>query len=268
MQLDFMTRGILAGIGIAVVAGPLGCFMIWRRMSNFGDTLAHSTLLGLCFSLALGINLYLGLITMSILMSIALVFFSRQKYLSNDTVLCILAYSSLAFGLLGATLLQGVRIDLLGYLYGDILSVDNSDLGWILCVDVIVFIVLAKIWRALLSITVHEDLATVEGIPVQRIHWTFVLLMAFVFAVAMKLVGVLLITALFLIPASAARQLGHTAEKMAVLSSIFGALAVSGGLMCSKTWDWPAGPAIVVMAVFVFIVCVIIGKIRYFSFRK
>jgi len=262
MQLDFMTRGMLAGIGIAIVAGPLGCVMMWRRMSNFGDTLAHSTLLGLCFSLVLDINLYVGVVTISLLMSACLAFFSRQKYLSSDTILCILAYSSLAAGLLGATLLPNARIDLLGYLYGDILAVDNHDLLWILGVDVLVLSVLIKIWRALLSITVHEDLAKIEGIKVQHTHWTFILLLALVFAIAMKLIGVLLITALLLIPAAAARQFGNTVEKMAILSSAFGVIAVFGGLSCSLQWDWPAGPAIVVTAVVILCASLVIRKIK------
>jgi zinc transport system permease protein len=262
MQLDFMTRGVLAGVGIAIVAGPLGCVMMWRRMSNFGDTLAHSTLLGLCLSLVLDINLYVGVVTISLLMSVCLAFFSRQKYLSSDTILCILAYGSLAAGLLSATLLPNARIDLLGYLYGDILAVDNHDLLWILCVDVLVLSTLIKIWRALLSITVHEDLAKIEGIKVQRTHWIFILLLALVFAIAMKLIGVLLITALLLIPAAAARQFGNTVEKMATISSIFGIIAVFGGLSCSQQWDWPAGPAIVVIAVAILCVSLVSRKIK------
>ena len=267
MQLDFIMRGILAGIGIAIIAGPLGCFMMWRRMSNFGDTLAHSTLLGLCFSVALEINLYFGLIAISLVMSICLAFFSRQKYLSRDTILCILAYSSLAAGLLGAALLPNARVDLLGYLYGDILAVDNNDLRWIFGVDIIVLSVLIKIWRALLSITVHEDLAKIEGIKVQQTHWIFILLLALVFAIAMKLIGVLLITALLLIPASSARQLANTVEKMAVFSSVLGIFSVCAGLDFSNRWDWPAGPAIVLASVFILFICLIIGKIKKISLR-
>lgn len=261
MFLDFMTKAILAGAGIALVAGPLGSIIVWRRMANFGDALAHSTLLGLCFSLLFNIHVYIGLTGICVVVACVLALFSRQRRLGNDTILSILAYATLAVGLIVATVLKGIRVDLLGYLYGDILAVNPSDLWWICGVDTIVLLVLIKIWNPILSIIVQEDLAKVEGISVSLVHWTLVLLMAIVFAVAMKLVGILLITALLIIPASAARQLAKTPEQMAILASLIGILATYLGIQCSFYWDWPAGPAIVVVAMLFFVANIIIAWI-------
>lgn len=259
MFLDFMIRAVIAGIGIALVAGPLGSIIVWRRMANFGDALAHSTLLGLCFALLLNIHVYIGLTSVCILVASALALFSKQRHLANDTILCMLAYTTLAIGLILATVLKGIRVDLLSYLYGDILSVNNTDLIWIYCVDAVVFLSLLKIWRPILSMTVHEDLARVEGVPVATMQWTLVVIMAIVFSVAMKLVGILLITALLIIPASAARQIARTPEKMAIIASIVGIISVWGGIQLSFNWDWPAGPAIVVVAMVIFVASVLLG---------
>lgn len=263
MSVDFMTRAVIAGIGIASVAGPLGSIIVWRRMANFGDALAHSTLLGLCLALLFNIHIYIGLTSVCILMACSLALFSRQRHLANDTILCMLAYTTLAIGLILATVLKGIRVDLLGYLYGDILSVNNTDLIWIYCIDVFAFLSFLKIWRPILSMTVHEDLAKVEGVPVIAMQWALVMIMAIVFSVAMKLVGILLITALLIIPASAARQIAKTPEKMAFIASMIGIVSVYGGIQISFNWDWPAGPAIVVVAMLIFVL-----SIFAFGFRK
>jgi zinc transport system permease protein len=262
MSLDFMARAVVGGMGIALVAGPLGSIIVWRRMANFGDALAHSTLLGLCFALLLNIHIYIGLTSVCILVACSLALFSRQQHLANDTILCMLAYATLAIGLILATVLKGIRVDLLGYLYGDILSVNNTDLVWIYCVEAIVFLSFLKIWRPILSMTVHEDLAKVEGVPVLAMQWILVVIMAVVFSVAMKLVGILLITALLIIPASAARQISKTPEKMAIVASIIGMISVFGGIQISFNWDWPAGPAIVVVAMTLFVASVLATGVR------
>lgn len=265
MSLDFMARAVVAGMGIALVAGPLGSIIVWRRMANFGDALAHSTLLGLCFALLLNIHIYIGLTSVCILVACSLALFSRQQHLANDTILCMLAYVMLATGLILATVLRGIRVDLLGYLYGDILSVNNTDLIWIYCVDAVVLLSFVKIWRPILSMTVHEDLAKVEGVPVLAMQWILVVIMAVVFSVAMKLVGILLITALLIIPAAAARQVSKTPEKMAIIASIVGMVSVFGGIKISFNWDWPAGPAIVIVAMFLFVVSALAAGVRKIS---
>ncbi len=262
MSLDFIHRALIAGIGVALAAGPLGSIMVWRRMSNFGDALAHSTLLGLCLSLLLDIHLYVGLSAMSLFMAYGLALLSGRSTVGQDAILSILAYASLSVGLILATTLQGIRIDLLSYLYGDILAVDAHDLIWIYSVVLLTLIVLGCLWRSILSMTVHEELAQVEGIRVGSTHSLLVLLMAIFFAVAIKLVGILLITGLLIIPSCAARTFARSPEQMAGLASCFGVVSVCLGILASYKLDWPTGPAIVVMASVIFLLSFVWDKIR------
>lgn len=262
MNLDFTTRAIMAGIGIAILAGPLGSLMIWRRMSYFGDTLAHSTLLGISLALLMHINIYIGLVSMTLIIAGLLATLSKNKWLASDAILGILSHTTLAIGLVAATAIQGVRVDLLSYLYGDILAVDWYDLSYIAIVLLLVITILWKLWRWLLATTIHNDLAQVEGVPVNVANWAFIILLALVFAVAIKLVGVLLITALLIIPASAARRFSSTPEMMVVLASVIGCLAVAFGFVASLYWDWPTGPAIVVSAAGIFALTLCVSKLR------
>ncbi|RYY01261.1 MAG: zinc ABC transporter permease subunit ZnuB [Gammaproteobacteria bacterium] len=250
---DFLLYALLAGIAVALVAGPLGSFAVWRRMAYFGDTLAHSALLGITFGLLLGINLNLAVAVGCLLLALILVAMQNNRFLATDTLLGILSHSTLALGLVCVSLFSNTRIDLLAYLFGDILSVNKLDLITMWLISLVVIGALVWLWRPLLAITVHEELAQVEGIPVNKVRTALMLLMALVIAIAMKVVGVLLITALLIIPAAASRRLTHTPEAMAVVASILGATAVSLGLGASYLWDSPAGPSIVLAATILFI---------------
>lgn len=260
LTLDFTTRALLAGLGIAILAGPLGSLMIWRRMAYFGDTLAHSTLLGISLALLLRINMYIGLVSITLIVASLLAALNKQKWLASDAILGILSHSTLAIGLVSATAIKGVRIDLLSYLYGDILAVDLTDLSYIGIIIVVVALILWKLWRGLLSTTIDSDLAQVEGIPVNAANWAFIVLLALVFAVAIKLVGALLITALLIIPASAARRFAASPEWMIVISSILGCIAVVTGFWASLAWDWPTGPSIVVAASMIFAISLAVSR--------
>jgi zinc transport system permease protein len=249
---DFLWRALFAGIGVALVAGPLGSFVVWRRMSYFGDTLAHSALLGIALGIALDFNLNIAVITSCVLLAMLLVTLQQRRIISTDTLLGILAHSSLSLGLIAISLLQ-VRIDLLGYLFGDLLTVTGMELLWIYIGVAIITSLLLLFWRPLLAITIDEDLAQAEGYPVLWIRLLLMLLIAIVIAVAMKIVGVLLITALMVIPAATARRLTVSPESMALLSSLIGCIAVMMGLFASLQWDTPTGPSIVLGATGLFL---------------
>jgi zinc transport system permease protein len=252
IENDFFIKACLAGIGISVIAGPLGSVMVWRRMAYFGDTLAHSTLLGVALAVMLNVNVYFGLLGVCLFVSVMLLSFTKDSYLAHDTVLSILSNDILAIGLIVATKIEYIRFDLLGYFYGDILAVDKQDIYWIFGVAIGVLLILAKLWRWLLLITLHEDLAKVAGVPVEIVKWIFVFLMALVFAVTMRLLGMLLIVALFVIPVSSARRLVKTPEMMAFLGSIFSGISVLLGVFLSLYYDLPTGPSIVIVATIIF----------------
>ncbi|QCO02628.1 zinc ABC transporter permease subunit ZnuB [Azospirillum argentinense] len=250
---DFVLRALAAGCGIALVAGPLGSFVVWRRMAYFGDTLAHSALLGVALGFLLGVNPLIGVVGVCVALALALVGLQRRRALASDTVLGILSHSSLSLGLVAIAFLETLRVDLVAYLFGDILSVTTADLAWIYAGGAAALGGLLLLWRRLLAVTVDEDLARVEGMPVEALRLAFMLLIALVIAAAMKIVGILLITSLLIIPAAAARRFSRTPEAMAALASVFGIAAVLGGLLSSLNWDLPGGPSIVVAAAALFL---------------
>lgn len=259
---DFILRALLAGVGVAVIAGPLGSFMVWRRMAFFGAALAHTALLGVALGLLLDINLTVGIFAVAAVLALALVAMQPYRRLPADTVLAILAHAGLALGLVAIAFMETVRVDLMAYLFGDILAVTAADLYVIYGGTVLALAVLAVIWRPFLSFTVHEDLARVEGVATTGARLVFMLLIAVVVALALKVVGLLLITSLLIVPAAAARQFARTPEQMAALASLIGCLSVVLGLLGSSAWDAPAGPAIVVAATAAFVLSRLWPRLR------
>lgn len=265
---DFLLRAMLAGFGVALVAGPFGAFVVWRRLAYFGDTLAHSALLGVAVGFLLHLNLTLGIVAVCQILALLLFFGQKQRQLASDTLLGILAHGALSLGLVALAFMEDVRIDLMAYLFGDILAITTLDLGWIFGGGTLALGGLLLIWKPLLAITIHEDLAQVEGIAVDRINWFFLGLIALSVALMMKVVGMLLVTALLIIPAATARRFAPGPEWMALLASLIGCAAVGGGLYGSYLWDTPTGPSIVVSACLLFLVSFLVpgtvssGKLR------
>ncbi|WP_425420112.1 metal ABC transporter permease [Oricola indica] len=250
---DFFVRAIVAGAGVALVTGPLGCFIVWRRLAYFGDTLSHAALLGVAMAFLLEIDVTLAVFVVSVLVALSLLWLQRRAGLSSDALLGLLSHSALALGLVALAFMTWVRIDLMGLLFGDILAVSRSDIAAIYAGGAFVLAVLAVIWKPLFAATVSPELAAAEGMHPARANLVFMLLLAIVVAIAMKIVGVLLITALLIVPAATARRFASGPEQMAALSAVFGILAVIGGLFGSLKWDTPSGPTIVVAAMVLFI---------------
>ncbi|MEA3405811.1 MAG: iron chelate uptake ABC transporter family permease subunit [Pseudomonadota bacterium] len=249
---DFMLLALLGGLGIAIIAAPLGVFMVWQRQSYFGATLAHSALLGVSLGLFFQLDLTLSVILFSLAIAVAIHLLSRKSDLSSDTLLGILAHSSLALGLALLSLQDSVQIDIMGYLFGDILSITTTDLLLVSLVGLLTLLFYLKHWNNLLNITLNPQLAQVEGTKVKQVQLMYVMLLALMIALSMKIVGVLLVTSLLIIPAAAARRLSKTPEAMLGYSIILGALSVILGLLTSLNWDIPAGPAIVLVATLLF----------------
>ena len=254
---DFLLRALIAGCGVAVVAGPLGSFVIWRRMAFFGDTLAHSALLGVAAGVAFGIGGNAGIVVVCLGVAVLLATLRRDRRLAGDTVLGILSHGALALGLVGLAFIDRGKVDLQALLFGDILSVTPSDIAWIYGGGAVVAVALAWLWRPLLAATVDEELATVEGVPVGAVGFAYMIMLAAVVALSMKVVGVLLVTALLIIPAAAARCLARSPERMAVMASATGCLAVAWGLSGSLAFDAPSGPSIVVAALALFVLAML-----------
>ncbi|MEZ5667013.1 MAG: metal ABC transporter permease [Alphaproteobacteria bacterium] len=259
---DFFVRALAAAVGVAVVACPLGCFVVWRRMAYFGDTMAHSALLGVALGVVAGIDLTVGVAIAAILVALALYGLQRAETFATDTLLGILAHAALAIGLVVIGVTGGIRLDLIGYLFGDILAVDDAALATIWAGGAGVLAVLALAWRRLLAITIDRDLAAAEGTAPAPIELLFMLLIAIVVALAMQMVGILLITAMLIIPAAAARPLARTPEQMAIAAAGIGASAAVLGLIASLQLDTPAGPSIVVVATMLFLATAATAALR------
>jgi len=249
---DFLWRALAAGIGVALLSGPLGSFVVWRRLAYFGDTLAHAALLGVAVGLITGISLTIGVIAVCAAVAVLLVLLSEGRRFSGDTTLGILSHGTLSIGLLAVAMNEGPRVDLAGYLFGDILAVTGGDLWAVYGVGAAVLAAMIALWRPLLAVTVHEDVARVEGVPVRAVGIGFMLLMATTVALAMKVVGILLVTGLLVIPAAAARRFARTPEAMAVGAATVGVGAVVAGMSGAVAFDLPAGPAVVVAALLLF----------------
>lgn len=250
---SFLVRAALAGLGVALAAAPLGCFVVWRRMAYFGDATAHAAILGVALALALSLPIFAGALMMALVMGVAVTLLSHRG-MAVDTALGVLAHSSLAFGLVAVSFLTNVRIDLMSFLFGDILAVDRTDLAVIWAGAALVVGLLIWRWSALLLSTLNAELARAGGIDARREQLILTLALAVVVAVAIKVVGALLIAALLIIPAAAARPLADTPERMALVAAGIGAISALGGLWLAWELDTPAGPSIVCVAAGVFLV--------------
>jgi len=251
---DFLLRALLAGIAVALLAGPLGVFVIWRRMAYFGDTLSHSAVLGVSLGLLFSFNVSLGILLSSVAVAIFLLLFQGQKNQGNDTLLGIISHSALSLGLVAFSFVEGGNTELSAWLFGDVLTVTWRELGFMLVAIVLVWGLLAFIWKPLLTLTIDEELAKVEGVKVELISLAYTLLIAVLVAVSMKVVGALLITSLLIIPAATARPLSRTPEQMALYAIVVGICSVFGGLIASFLWDTPAAPSIVVVMSLLFVI--------------
>lgn len=257
---DFIIRAVLAGIGVAAMAGPLGSLMVWKRMAFFGDAVSHSTLLGIVLGYLLGINQMVAIIAFVVVFSVLVVVLQKKNIFSSDTLLGIIAHSSLAVGLVVISFFDKININLSGFLFGDILAASYADVVYIYIGLAISFALLVFIWRPLLLSTINRELASVEGVNVELVHFKFMLLISILVALSIKIVGVLLVTSLMIIPAASARNFANTPERMAIIASIFGCMAVIMGIAFSYFADAPAGPSIISSAAFIFVTSYL-GKI-------
>ncbi len=265
---DFIFRAFAAGIGLALITGPLGCFIVWRRLSYFGDSIAHSALLGVVIAYALNFNIVIAVFAVSCFIALSLLYLQRRTNLPDDALLGLLAHSVLAIGLVLLGILSFIRIDLMGLLFGDILSVNVTDLLFVWIGGSFVLVVLILIWRPLFAGTVNLELAKAEGLNPDLANAIFTLLIASVIAISIKIVGILLITGLLIIPASASRNLSSTPIQMAIISSVIGVTCVVLGLQSSMIWNSPTGPTILAIALGVFIITLLPLKKLLISKKK
>jgi len=251
---DFLIKAIIAGVGVAIVAAPTGCFLVWRRMAYFGDTMAHSALSGIALGYILGLAPMIGVFAVSVIIAVFLSALQKRKTVTSDTLLGIFSHGALAIGILAITFMEGRRFDIMATLFGDILAVNNTDITILYSGGALILLSLIYFWRRLLSFTVNEELAFVEGVPVTFTNLLLLIMLAMVVAIAMKIVGVLLVTSLMIIPAASIRRFSRTPEQMALFATIAGIVSVLSGISLSFQIDTPPGPTIAVSALVLFVI--------------
>lgn len=260
MMIELLLPSLLAGLCLSCLTGPLGTFVVWRRMSYFGDTLSHAALLGVAFGFLFDINLFYAIVLVTLILAIGLLWLESQKQLPVDTLLGILAHSALSLGLVVISLMNSIRIDLMGYLFGDLLSITMFDVYQILICVVIIGILLIWRWNQFLFITVSEELAFSHGINVPLTKFMLTILLALTIGIAMKFVGALIITALLIIPAATAKYYAKNPESMAFFAILIGMLSILGGILFSLIYDTPTGPSVVLSNTCLFFISLFISK--------
>ena len=248
----FIIRGLLAGIAVALVAGIVGCFVVWRRMSYFGDSLAHASLLGVALGILIGIGANAGIVFTSLLFGFLLLWLQQSKDLPTDTLLGVLSHFALSISIIIISL-NKIKIDLHSFLFGDILTVTSNDLWWMYLGGIIVLILILFNWSSLILVTIDEDLAKAEGINPLFVNLLLTTILTIVVAISVKIIGILLITSMLIIPAATSRRLVSTPESMAFVATLFGLLSVFLGIFLSVEIDTPSGPTIVVVSSFLFL---------------
>jgi len=256
---EFILRALTGGLLVALLCGPLGCLVVWQKMAYFGAALSHTALLGIALGLLLDINLYLAIVVVCVGASLALMAMDRNREIASDTALGVLAHGTLALGIIIVSTIPGIRVDLMGYLFGDILAVTWQDIMWIATVVVIGGCVLVRTWQPLLMLVIHRELALADGTNEARVRMVFLVLLSLVVAVSMQVVGILLVVSLLIIPAATARQFARSPEQMALGASLIGALSVLLGILLSLTLDTPAGPSVVVIASAIYLLVQVYG---------
>tara|TARA_B100000963_G_scaffold97088_1_gene83839 strand:+ start:1044 stop:1847 length:804 start_codon:yes stop_codon:yes gene_type:complete len=263
---DFFIRALIAGIGIAIVTGPLGCFIIWRRLSFFGDTLSHSALLGVTIAFFFDLNIAFVVFLISSALALILIKLQKTTKLPGDALLGLLAHSSLAVGLVVIGFLVSIRFDIMGLLFGDILAVNEIDLLIIWIGGALILLILKIIWKPLFASTVNHELAEAEGMNPDKVNAIFTVLLAAIIAISIKIVGLLLITGMLIMPAAMARNISNNPLQMVKLSIVGGLLSVLIGLFSSLQINTPSGPSIITAALLLF--CLTLIKIKNYSKLK
>lgn len=264
----FFIYALFGGVGVALTSGPLGSIIVWKRLAYFGDAMSHSALLGIALGFLFHVNITLGIGVVAAVFSLVLAYLQRQHTFSGDTVLGILAHSSLATGLVVLSQMKTLRIDLMGYLFGDILAIGFDDIVIIYSYMAFMFCVVYLLWQNILLMTIQPDLAKVEGVDTEKTRLSLLLLISVFVALSIKIVGAMLVTSMLIIPAATARRFATTPEQMVILASISGVIAVVCGLVASLQWDTPSGPSIVVSSALLFAVTRIFPKVLPIGTRK
>lgn len=260
LQDEVFLRGFLILLVLSFLTAPVGCFVVWRKMSYFGATLAHSTLLGAVLGILLGVGMMVGVIGFTVILAITLGLLIRERYLSADALLGMMAHFILAVGLIAVSVMDDLRIDLMAYLFGSVFAVDKSIFYAMIIVTLIAVFVLIFYWKAFLNLTVCQEIAQAERLISGKTELIFVICLAATVSLGMQAVGALLIIALLIIPAITARLFAKSMLSMVVYSWLITITSIVCGMILSLYLDLPAEASIVVFSGLLFFVLFELSK--------
>ncbi|HMI76980.1 MAG TPA: zinc ABC transporter permease subunit ZnuB [Buchnera sp. (in: enterobacteria)] len=245
-MIELFFLGWLAGILLTLVTGPLGSFIVWRRMSAFGDTLSHSSLLGLSVGVVLNINPFYTVLFLLLFISSIIIFLEYISCLALDTILGIITYSTLSLGMITVSFMSEIKkMSITNYFFGDLLTITFSDLIIIILLIIVVLFILIWYWKKMLLLTINAELAKVDGVNITKIRLIFILITAVTISVSIKFIGSLVIAALLVIPAATSQRFASSPENMACISILIGILGVTSGMLVSYFFHTPSSPSIV-----------------------
>ena len=259
--LELLVPAWIMGTLLVFLTAPLGCLMLWRRMSFFADTMAHGTLLGVALAAMLSLPLWVGVSFTAILL-VAVLWVLHDPRLPNDALLALCSATLLCSGLLLMQHLPELRSELLSYLFGDLLTIEWADLPIFATVIIVALLILYKNWQAQIQIAIDPDIAVSEGVNAKWQRLVFMLLLALFTVLALRAVGSLLMGALLVIPALAARLLSHSPKQMVIGSFIIAQLGITIGLWSSAGLDTSTGLTIVLTMSLLFAIIFIVQKFK------
>lgn len=253
LKFPFMQRAIAGGVLMGMLGGLLGSFVTLRQLSFFSHAVGHAALVGVALGVILQLNPTWMLLPFTLIFGLVVLYLIDQTDLTSDSILSIVLSGALAIGVLLTSLIQSYRGNLMGVLFGDILAIDQTDIILTLFLLVISSIFLLSTLRQQILLTLNVAVAQVQGIPVQLYRYAFVVLLSLAVAVAIKAVGVLLVNAFLVIPASCAKLLSHQFKHFITMSVVFGAFSSIAGMIVSGFFNFASGPSIVLVQFLLFL---------------
>lgn len=260
LQYPFMQRALAAGLVIGLLCAVVGVYVTLRSMSFFSDAISHSALAGIALGVLLGVDPVLAAVVFCVVVAAGITFLTLQTELTSDTVIGVFFSGSMALGVLVIGMQRGYQTDLLTYLFGDVLAVSNLDVALSLALAALVLGLVFARSTLLLKIAFNRDLAAVEGVRVRAWDYVFMTLLALTVAVSVKIVGIVLVSALIIVPAAAARNVAPDFRGLMGLATAFGVIGAVLGLVASFYLDTASGPTMVVVVVLIFVITLLLRR--------
>ncbi len=262
VSAPFIKNAMIGGLLIIITLSLLSFFVVLRRISFIGVGISHSALGGIAIALASGLDITLTTLVFCMGMAILIGLISRSTRVREDSAIGITFAATMAFGVAIASISGVYSSRLFTYLFGTILGITQSDIKVALIVFILIATLIAGFFKPLLYASFSEDVARVRGVPVRMLYFLLLLMISLATVAAIKLVGIILTSAMLVLPAASAYQISGRYPRIVVASMVFGVLALIAGLMLSYKLDLPSGPSIVLTASLIFAISTLFGRLR------